>query len=90
MQDGRKGMKNSWWDEDEEKRKLHSKVKNPIKLKEEMCVYLYLLVYSCLSEYTGVTVRVMRRGKQGGGNYITCLPWLLMQFPSMPFSHLHV
>lgn len=60
-------MKKSRRHQHDEQRKLDSKVENQIKLEKEMCVYLYLLVDSCLSGYTGVTACVRSRGHKGGG-----------------------
>lgn len=54
-----------------------------MKLEKEMCVYLF--THACLS------VLVLQHvwegeGTKEEGNYITNLPWLLMQFPSLLFS----
>lgn len=52
-----------------------------------MCVYFCLTVYSCLPGYICVTAHVFEREDiREEGNYITNLPWLLIQFSSLLFS----
>lgn len=55
-----------------------------------MFVYLYLDYLSVLVYWFYDVCVWGRKGMKEEGNYITNLPWLLMQFPSLLFSQSHM